>query len=114
MNIHVGHLAREVTEPELRQVFEPFGLVESVRIVTDRHSGVSRGFGFVHMPDNSQALAAIENLNLKEFAGRTMDLSESHDTRGGRSSSRAHGSAGRNRPGNVRKRGPSGGKRQRF
>jgi len=114
VNIHVGNLAREVTETELRQVFEPFGLVVSVRIVADRHSGVSRGFGFVDMPDSTQALAAIDNLNLKEFAGRTMDLSESHDRGGGKKSSRPHNSAGRNRPGGAKKRGPSSGKRQRF
>ncbi len=84
MNIHVANLAREVTEEELRRAFEPFGQVAAVRIVTDRHSGVSRGFGFVEMSDKAEAQAAIEGLNMKELAGPTLDVSEAPPRTGGR------------------------------
>lgn len=116
MNIHVGNLAREVTEAELRQAFESFGQVAAVRLVTDRHSGVSRGFGFVDMPDRDEALAAVEGLNMKELAGRTLDVSESRGPRDGKRGGRPHGGgAGRGRPGNGKKWGRSaGGGRRRF
>lgn len=115
MNIHVGNLAREVTEAELRQAFEPFGRVAAVRIVTDRHNSVSRGFGFVDMPERAEAEAAMEALNMKEFAGRTLDLSESNDLRSSKRGGKPYGGAGRNRPvSSARKRGSPGSKRQRF
>jgi RNA recognition motif-containing protein len=114
VNIHVGNLAREVTEAELRQAFGEFGNVAAVRIVTDRHSGVSRGFGFVDMPDRDEAQAAIQGLNMKELAGRTLDLSEARGLRDGRRDSRNPGNTGRGRPTNGRKRGGSGGGRRRF
>ncbi len=101
MQIHVGNLDRAVTEDELRQAFAPFGEVSSVRLVTDRYSGVSRGFGFVDMPDRDQAEAAMESLNLKEFAGRTMDLSESHG--GGKKGKKPFGGARRGGPGGKSK-----------
>ena len=114
MNIHVGNLAREVTEAELRQAFESFGNVAAVRIVTDRHSGVSRGFGFVDMPDEVEGRAAVEALYMKEFAGRTMDVSESRVPGDGKRSSRPHSSM-RGRPGGGKKRGgPGGGGKRRF
>ena len=110
MNIHVGNLAREVTEAELRQSFESFGKVAVVRLVTDRYSGVSKGFGFVEMPDNTEGQAAIDGLNLKEFAGRTLDVSESLGQRNGRRG------GGRGRPGGGKGKGgwSGGGKRRRF
>jgi len=112
VNIHVGNLAREVTEADLRHAFESFGQVAVVKIVTDRHSGVSRGFGFVDMPDSGEARAALEGLNMKEFAGRTMDLSEARGPREGRREHRSHSNTGR--PGSGKKRGWSGGGRRRF
>jgi len=57
MNIYVSNLAYSTTEDELSQLFEPYGTVESVRIITDRVTGRSRGFGFVEMPDATQAQA---------------------------------------------------------
>jgi len=80
MNIHVGNLAREVTEAELRQAFEPFGQVAGVRIVKDRNS-ISRGFGFVEMIDVAEAQAAIEGLNRKQLAGYTLDITEASSPR---------------------------------
>jgi len=113
LNIHVGNLAREVTEEELRQAFEPFGRVAAVRIITDRYSGVSRGFGFVEMQDKAEAQAAIEGLNMKELAGRTLDISEAHPPREGRRDSRPYGGGGGGRPSRGGGGSWSGGVRRR-
>ena len=59
MNIFVGNLAFTTTEQDLRQLFEPYGTVETVRIMTDRETGRSRGFGFVEMPDGHAAHSAM-------------------------------------------------------
>jgi len=76
MNIYVGNLSHELTEEELKQAFEAFGQVESAKIITDRYSGVSRGFGFVEMPTKAEAEAAITELNGKELKGRTLTVNE--------------------------------------
>ncbi|MBI5253607.1 MAG: RNA-binding protein [Euryarchaeota archaeon] len=76
MNIYVGNLSREVTEEDLRQAFETFGQVTSAKIITDKFSGVSRGFGFVEMPAEAEAQAAITGLNGKELKGRTITINE--------------------------------------
>ena len=116
LNIHVGNLAREVTEAELRQSFESFGKVSAVRIVTDRYSGTSKGFGFIEMPDNMEGQAAIDGLNMKEFAGRTLDVSEALGQRNSRRDNRPRGGGGRGRPGGGKGKGgwSGGGKRRRF
>lgn len=115
MNIFVGNLARELTEEELRQSFESYGKVTAVRIVTDRSSGISRGFGFIEMPDRVEALAAIDGLKMKELAGRTLDVSESPDHRSGKRDHRYRGGGGRGRMNKKGKGGKSGGsKRRRF
>ena len=76
MNIYVGNLSFDVSEENLRQVFEPLGQVSSITIIKDKYSGQSRGFGFVEMPDSAQAQAAIENLNGKEVSGRQLSVNE--------------------------------------
>jgi RNA recognition motif-containing protein len=63
MNIFVGNLAFATTEEELSQVFKSYGEVASVRIMTDRDTSHSRGFGFVEMPDSTEAQSAIDGLN---------------------------------------------------
>lgn len=87
MNIYVGNLSRELTEEELREAFTEFGEVTSAKIITDRDSGVSRGFGFVEMAGKSEAQAAITGLNGRELKGRTLTVNEarsrSDDRRGG-------------------------------
>jgi RNA recognition motif-containing protein len=113
LNLHVGNLAREVTEQELRQSFESFGKVTAVRIITDRYSGVSRGFGFVEMPDREEARAAIEGLNMKELAGRTLDISEAVDHRPSRRDNRPRGGGGHGRPGRGKSRGGGSGRGKR-
>jgi cold-inducible RNA-binding protein len=74
--IFVGNLSFNMTEGELRSMFEPYGSVESVLIVTDRNTGRSRGFAFVEMADNGAAEQAITALNGKEMGGRTLTVNE--------------------------------------
>jgi len=76
MNIYCGNLAHELTEEELREAFEAFGQVTSAKIITDRYSGVSRGFGFVEMAEKAEAEAAIAELNDKELKGRVITVNE--------------------------------------
>jgi len=76
MNIYVGNLPREVTEDGLLEAFEEFGQVESVKIITERGSGESRGFGFVEMPAEAEAQSAINGLNGKELKGGTLKVNE--------------------------------------
>jgi len=76
MNIYVGNLSYSLTEEQLRDLFVEFGEVSSVRVMTDRESGRPKGFGFVEMPNSSQANDAIEALNGKEVMGRKMTVNE--------------------------------------
>ena len=76
VNIYVGNLSFEVSVENLRQAFEAFGQVSSARIVKDKYRGQPRGFGFVEMPDQARAQAAIENLNGKELLGRQVNVNE--------------------------------------
>jgi RNA recognition motif-containing protein len=76
MNIYVGNLNFKVDEQELEQVFAEYGQVESVRIITDKYSGRSKGFGFVIMENESEANAAISALDGKDLSGRTMRVNE--------------------------------------
>ena len=76
MNIYVGNLARQVTDEELRQAFEAFGQVAEARIIMDKFSGESRGFGFVEMPSKEEAEKAIEEMNGKDLKGRALNVNE--------------------------------------
>jgi cold-inducible RNA-binding protein len=76
VNIFVGNLAFTTTEQDLRQLFEPYGAVETVRIMTDRETGRSRGFGFVEMSDNRAAQTAMDALNGTSLAGRPLTVNE--------------------------------------
>jgi len=76
MNIYVGNLSYDVSGENLRQAFEAFGQVSAASIVKDKYSGQPRGFGFVEMPDQAEAQAAIQNLNGKELLGRPMNVNE--------------------------------------
>ena len=76
MNIFVGNLAFTATEAELRQLFEAYGTVDAVRIMTDRETGRPRGFGFVTMPDTTAAQAAIAGLQGTQLGGRTLNINE--------------------------------------
>ena len=72
MNIYVGNLAYSVTDNELRDAFAEFGEVSRANVIMDRDTGRSKGFGFVEMPDNAQAEAAINGLNEKPLSGRAI------------------------------------------
>lgn len=76
MKIYVGNMSFQTSEDTLRDLFAQHGEVEEVSIVTDRETGRPRGFGFVTMPDNAQAQAAIDALNGQEFEGRTLNVNE--------------------------------------
>jgi len=76
MNLYVGNLAYSVTEADLRAAFEAFGTVDRASVITDRDSGRSKGFGFVEMPDNSEADAAIKALNETALDGRNIKVNE--------------------------------------
>jgi RNA recognition motif-containing protein len=76
MKIFVGNFSFSTTEDDLRELFQPFGNIDSVAVVTDRQTGRSRGFGFVEMSDNGEAEKAIAALNGKEFSGRTLNVNE--------------------------------------
>ena len=76
MNIYVGNIAPEVTEEDLSEAFREFGEVDTARVITDRYSGHSRGFGFVEMQSRTEAQAAIEGLNGKELKGRSIVVNE--------------------------------------
>jgi RNA recognition motif-containing protein len=77
MNIYVGNLSYKVDENDLRGIFEEYGQVESVKIITDKFTGKSKGFGFVEMPNNTEALKAIEELNGGELDSRKVVVNES-------------------------------------
>jgi RNA recognition motif-containing protein len=72
----VGNLAFTTTEQDLRQLFEAYGTVETVRMMTDRATGRSRGFGFIEMPDSRAAHSAIDALNGTLVAGRALTVNE--------------------------------------
>ena len=76
MNIYVSNLAYSVTDDDLRQLFESYGAVDKVSIITDRDTGQSRGFGFVEMPDSHAAQSALQGLQAKTLAGRTLTVNE--------------------------------------
>jgi cold-inducible RNA-binding protein len=87
-NIFVGNLSYSVTEQTLRSLFETYGSVEHINIVTDRDSGQPRGFAFVEMTNNAEAEKAISALNGKDVEGRTLNVNEArpkgeHSSRGG-------------------------------
>ncbi|NLZ94389.1 MAG: RNA-binding protein [Bacteroidales bacterium] len=75
MNIFVASLSYQVSEADLRELFEDYGTVSSAKIITDRETGRSRGFGFVEMDDDSEGQRAIDELNGAEFDGRTLAVS---------------------------------------
>jgi RNA recognition motif-containing protein len=75
VNIYVGNLAFTTTDYDLRQLFEPYGAVAEIRVIMDRDTGRSKGFGFVEMPD-AAAKTAIAGLQGKELAGRTLTVNE--------------------------------------
>jgi len=75
MNMYVSNLSFHTTDDNLRELFEKFGVVSSAKVITDRESGRSRGFGFVEMSSEKDAKEAIQGLNNKEIEGRALSVS---------------------------------------
>ena len=76
MNLYIGNLSYNVTDEELKDLFAEFGEVSSANIIKDKISGRSKGFGFVEMPDNSEADKAIKALNGNDFKGRDIKVNQ--------------------------------------
>ena len=98
MNIYVGSLHFKMNEAELKELFEEYGEVASAKIIFDKYSGKSKGFGFVEMPNEAEAKKAIEELNGAEVQGRNIIVNESiesgerrRDFRGGNNDRRGGG-----------------------
>jgi RNA recognition motif-containing protein len=79
MNIYVGNLNFDLTEDELKELFEVYGHVTSVKIISDKYTGRSKGFGFVEMESDSEAKEAIENLNGKDVSGRAIKVNQARE-----------------------------------
>ncbi len=76
MKLYVGNLSYDTNEAELRELFTPYGEPDSAKVITDRDTGRSKGFGFVEFADNAQATAAMNALNGKEVNGRALTVNE--------------------------------------
>ena len=93
MRLYVGNVPFSTSDDELRTLFEQYGNVESATVITDRHTGRSRGFGFVEMTDNEEARKAMEALHEYELGGRPLVVNEA----------RSREDRGRNRGGQSRR-----------
>ena len=81
MKLLIRNIARTTTEKELLSLFEPFGTVQSCSIVMDKETGASKGFGFVEMPKQGDAKAAMKGINGKEIAGSKLRVKKAEDKR---------------------------------
>ncbi len=88
MNMYVSNISFRISEADLRGLFEQFGVVTSAKIITDRETGRSRGFGFVEMPSDEDADKAMKGLNNKEVEGRALSVSEAREKRSNNSRDR--------------------------
>jgi RNA recognition motif-containing protein len=76
MNVYVGNLSYDLSEEDLKSAFEEYGEVTSAKIISDRYSGRSKGFGFIEMTSDEEGKAAIEGLTGKELGGRAVVVNE--------------------------------------
>ena len=76
MKLYVGNMSYDTTDDDLRKAFEEHGTVDSVAVISDRHSGRSKGFGFVEMSDDEEAKTAMESMNDTDFMGRTLKVNK--------------------------------------
>lgn len=83
MNIYVGNLHYEIDEVQLKEIFEEYGEVTSSKIIMDRETGRSKGFGFIEMSKDEEANAAMGELNDAELKGRNMRVNEARERTGG-------------------------------
>lgn len=113
-NLFVGNMSFQTTESEIRALFEPFGQITRVHVVTDRETGRARGFAFVEMPNDAEAAKAIAGLDGKEVGGRNIKVNEARpkERSGPPSGGGGRGGSGGGRGGSGS--GGSGGGRGRF
>ena len=109
-NIFVGNLSFNTNEDELRQIFEGYGQVDRVSIMTDRDTGRSRGFGFVEMASNEDGEKAIAALNGTQVGGRTINVNEARP----KTERAGGGGGGRDRGDRGGRGGGGGGRRDRW
>jgi len=105
MNIFISNLSFRVNDEDLKQLFEEYGEITSARVITDKYTGKSRGFGFVEMSSDESAKKAIEELDRAEYDGKVITVSIARpktETRGGKPSG----------GGNFRDKGNGGGGRR--
>ena len=101
MRIFVGNLSRDASDAELQALFQTHGEVSKVEIVRDKYTGDPRGFAFVEMPGDAEAKTAIQDLNKKDFKGRSLTVNEARpreqrsDEGGGRGGGGGGGGGGR-------------------
>jgi RNA recognition motif-containing protein len=88
MNMYVSNLSFHTTEDDLRKLFESFGQVASTKVITDRETGRSRGFGFVEMASSDEANQAMSKLNGKEIEGRSLSVSVAREKENRRDNNR--------------------------
>jgi|TARA_B100000378_G_C17952310_1_gene380540 RNA recognition motif-containing protein len=81
MNVYVGNLSYDLSEEDLKSAFEEYGEVTSAKIISDRYSGRSKGFGFIEMTSDEEGKAAIEGLTGKELGGRAIVVNEARPRR---------------------------------
>ena len=108
MNIYVGNLSNEVTEEDLKQAFETFGQVESVKIIQDKYTNRSKGFGFVEMASKAEGQSAIDGLNGKELKGKAVNVNEARPRTESRGRAGGYGGGGGGR--GAGRGGPKGGR----
>jgi RNA recognition motif-containing protein len=95
MNIYVGNISRESSETEIKTAFEEYGEVTSVNIIKDKFTGMSKGFGFVEMPNKEEADNAIKNLDGQRINGRALNVAEARPRTENRRDSRGGGNTRR-------------------
>ncbi len=79
MNIYVGNLQYTLTEDDLREIFEEYGTVDSAKVITDKETGRSKGFGFIEMPNDTEAKHAIEELNEAKINDRVVKVNTARE-----------------------------------
>ena len=109
MNIFIAGLSYQINDADLKELFEEYGTISSAKIITDRDTGRSKGYGFVEMEDEAEGQRAIEELNGAEYDGRTLSVSEARPRTERPARTGGGGGGGYNRGGN----GGGGGNRSR-
>lgn len=79
MNIYIGNLNYDISEDELMDIFKEYGEVASVKIIIDKYSGRSKGFGFIDMPNDQEASEAMENINDTDIKGRRIKVNQARE-----------------------------------